>query len=99
MRAASSIRAAYRCDDAVLDAARAEERELAALGKDARHRRVRAVAWVAGFLVATLVTTALAARIPVAQGPALRCHQVTVRFEQPAGAPPPPMSWRVCERR
>jgi hypothetical protein len=90
---------AYRSNDHVLEAARAEERELLALGREARMRRVRASAVLGAVMVVMLGGTALGARIPAAPTRALHCHLVTVAYEQPVGTPPPPLSWRVCEWR
>jgi hypothetical protein len=90
---------AYRSNDHVLEAARAEERELLALGREARMRRVRASAVLGAVMVMVLGGTALGARLPQAPARALHCHLVTVAYEQPVGTPPPPMSWRVCEWR
>jgi hypothetical protein len=94
-----SLTVAYRCNDHVLDAARAEERELAALGRDSRMRRARVAAVLGGFMVLLIGGTALAARLPGSPTRALHCHQVTLKYEQPVGTPPPPLSWRVCEWR
>jgi hypothetical protein len=90
---------AYRCNDHVLEAARAEERELAALGRDARMRRVRAGTVLGVLVVLALAAPALAARLPATPTPTLHCHTVTVKYEQPVGTPPPPVSWQVCTWR
>jgi hypothetical protein len=90
---------AYRSNDHVLEAARAEERELAALGRDSRMRRARAATVLVALLITALAAPALAARLPSPHTPSLHCHRVTVQYEQPVGTPPPPLSWQVCELR
>jgi len=92
---------AYRNNDHVLEAARAEERELAALGRDARMRRVRAGAVLGALVVLALGGPALAARLPGTPSPVFHCHRVTVQYEETAGMPPPPppVTWQACEWR
>jgi hypothetical protein len=91
---------AYRDDGRVIEAARAEEREIATMTRDARMRRVR-VASILAVAGALLVGgTALAARVPAKAAPTYHCHRVTVVFEQQPGPPsPPPQSWTTCEWR
>jgi hypothetical protein len=90
---------AYRNNDHVLEAARTEERELAALGREARMRRVRTGAVLGALFVLALGAPALADRLPGPRDLLSHCHRVTVKYEQAFGTPPPPVSWQVCEWR
>jgi hypothetical protein len=92
---------AYRSNQNAVDAARAEEREMAVLMRDARMRRVRAAITMGAVFVMGIGGTQLAARSSLfPRLPTLHCHGVVVQYEETGGGtPPPPLSWQVCERR
>ena len=71
-----------------------EHRELFALAKAAKMRRVRAALSLGSLAVALGVFACLMGRPRPRTEPI--CHHVRVVLQQSVGAPPPPMEWTTC---